>query len=136
VALVPLNRAARGRGGPTPEIVPVTTADSIALACLQATFLASVLSKVLSHGRVYFRHLKSVERKEEYIAEMVALAWAWHRRLAERGKDAAQFPTTIATFAARAVRSGRNPLLARSSTVSRGEHGRAKSGRHRLAGLG
>jgi hypothetical protein len=85
----------------------VTTADSVALARLQATFLTSVLPKVLSHGRVYFRHLKSAERQEEYIAEMVALAWKWHLRLAERGKDAAQFPTAIATFAARAVRSGR-----------------------------
>ena len=78
-----------------------------ALARLQAAFLAQVLPKVLSHGRVYFRHLKSAERKEEYIAEMVALAWRWHLRLAERGQDAAQFPTAIATFAARAVRSGR-----------------------------
>ena len=38
---------------------------------------------------------------------MVALAWAWHLRLAERGQDAAQFPSAIAKFAARAVRSGR-----------------------------
>jgi hypothetical protein len=78
-----------------------------ALARLQATFLSSVLPKVLSHGRVYFRHVWSTELKEEYIAEMVALAWRWHQRLAERGKDATQFPTAIATFAARAVRSGR-----------------------------
>jgi hypothetical protein len=85
----------------------VTPADSAPLARLQATFLTSVLPKVLSHGRVYFRHLKSAERKEECIAEMVALTWAWHRRLAERGKDAARFPTALATFAARAVRSGR-----------------------------
>jgi hypothetical protein len=74
---------------------------------LQAAFLAQVLPKVLSHGRVYFRHLRSAELKEEYVAEMVALAWKWHRRLAERGKDAARFPTALATFAARAVRSGR-----------------------------
>jgi hypothetical protein len=79
----------------------------VALARLQAAFLALVLPKVLSHGRVYFRHLRSAERKEECIAEMVALAWQWHRRLAERGKDAARFPTALATFAARAVRSGR-----------------------------
>jgi hypothetical protein len=73
----------------------------------QATFLASVLPKVLSHGHVHFRGLKA-ERREECIAEMVALSWKWHRRLAERGKDATQFPTAIATFAARAVRSGRH----------------------------
>jgi hypothetical protein len=64
------------------------------------------LPKVLSHGRVYFRLVKA-ERKEEYIAEMVALAWKWHRSLAERGKDATRFPTALAKYAARAVRSGR-----------------------------
>jgi hypothetical protein len=64
------------------------------------------LPNVLSHGRVYFRHLRA-ERKEECIAEMVALAWKWHRRLTERGKDASRFPTALASFAARAVRSGR-----------------------------
>jgi hypothetical protein len=77
------------------------------LHALQAAFLDLVLPRVLTHGRVYFRHLRSAELKEEYIAEMVALAWKWHLRLAERGKDAAQFPTAIATFAARAVRCGR-----------------------------
>jgi hypothetical protein len=85
----------------------VTTAYSVALARLHDAFLALVVPKVVSHGRVYFRHLRSAELKEEYIAEMVALAWKWHRRLAERGKDATQFPTAIATFAARAVCSGR-----------------------------
>jgi hypothetical protein len=90
------------------EAVPVTLpTDPAALARLQAAFLTLVLPKVLSHGHVYFRHLRSAERKEEYIAEMVALAWKWHRRLAERGKDATRFPTALATFAARAVRSGR-----------------------------
>jgi hypothetical protein len=78
----------------------------IPLARLQATFLTSVLPKVVAHGRVSFRGLKA-ERQEECIAEMVALTWAWHLRLAERGKDATQFPTALATFAARAVRSGR-----------------------------
>jgi hypothetical protein len=85
----------------------VTTPDSVALARLQAAFLNSVLPKVVSHGRVYFRHLRSAELKEEYLAEMVALTWKWHLRLAERGKDAARFPTALATFAARAVRCGR-----------------------------
>jgi hypothetical protein len=79
----------------------------IPLAHLQAAFLDQVLPKVLSHGRVYFRHLRSAELKEEYVAEMVALTWKWHLRLAERGKDSTRFPTALATFAARAVRCGR-----------------------------
>jgi hypothetical protein len=74
---------------------------------LQAAFLAQVLPRVLTHGRVYFRHLRSPELKEEYVAEMVALTWKWHLRLAERGKDSTRFPTALASFAARAVRSGR-----------------------------
>jgi hypothetical protein len=85
----------------------LTDTPDLSPHALQAAFLASVLPKVLSHGRVYFRHLRSADRKEEYIAEMVALAWRWHLRLAQRGKDAAQFPTAIAKFAARAVASGR-----------------------------
>jgi hypothetical protein len=84
-----------------------TPSHTASLARLQAAFLASVLPKVIAHGRVYFRHLRSAELKEEYLAEMVALTWKWHLRLAERGKDAARFPTALATFAARAVRSGR-----------------------------
>jgi len=84
----------------------VTPADPAALAGLQATFLTSVLPRVVAHGRIYFRGLRA-ERQEECIAEMVALAWKWHLRLAERGKDATRFPTALATFAARAVRCGR-----------------------------
>ena len=90
------------------EIVPLSTlTDPASLARLQAVFLTTVLPRVLSHGRIYFRHLRSAELKEEYIAEMVALAWAWHRRLAERGKDSTRFPTALASYAARAVRCGR-----------------------------
>jgi hypothetical protein len=84
-----------------------TPTDPIPLARLQATFLSSVLPKVLSHGRVYFRHIRCRHQKEELLAEMTGLCWRWHLRLAERGKDAARFPTALATFAARAVRSGR-----------------------------
>jgi len=38
---------------------------------------------------------------------MVALAWQWFLRLVEQGKDPLAFPTALATFAARAVKSGR-----------------------------
>jgi hypothetical protein len=84
-----------------------TPSDPAALARLQVTFLNSVLPKVVAHGRVYFRHIRCRHHKEELLAEMTGLCWRWHLRLAERGKDAARFPTALATFAARAVRSGR-----------------------------
>src|SRR5947207_2167008 len=38
---------------------------------------------------------------------MIALSWLWFFRLAQRGKDATRFPSTLATFAARHVKNGR-----------------------------
>src|SRR5262249_58971261 len=59
------------------------------------------------HGRVGCGLYKCRRRVEEAVAEMAALAWKWFLRLAEQGKDAADFPATLAAYAARAVRSGR-----------------------------
>jgi hypothetical protein len=41
------------------------------------------------------------------VAETVALCWQWFRRCFERGKDPMAFPSALAAYAARAVRSGR-----------------------------
>ena len=68
-------------------------------------FLA-LLPRVELHARVYFRFLPP-DRKEEAVAETVALAWRWFLRLTERGKDASQFVSALASYAARAVLSGR-----------------------------
>jgi hypothetical protein len=68
-------------------------------------FLAS-LPRVERHARVYFRFLPP-DRREEAVAETVALAWHWFLRLAERGKDASGFVSALASFAARAVAGGR-----------------------------
>ena len=73
---------------------------------LHAHFL-SILPRIELHGRVYFRHLRCPHKKEDLIAEMVALCWKWFVRLAERGRDATRFPSALATYAAKAVRSGR-----------------------------
>jgi hypothetical protein len=73
---------------------------------LQFAFL-SILPRIEKHGRIYFRHLRCPETKADAVGEMVALSWRWFVRLAQRGKDATQFPSVLATFAARAVRSGR-----------------------------
>jgi hypothetical protein len=73
----------------------------------QAHFLAAVWPAVERHARVYFRHLRCPHAREEAVAEAVALAWAWHLRLARRGRDAGLFPRALAAFAARAVASGR-----------------------------
>lgn len=73
---------------------------------LHARFLALV-PRIEQHGRVYFRSLTCQARKADAIAEMLALAWKWFLRLARKGKDATQFVSALASFAARAVRSGR-----------------------------
>ena len=52
-----------------------TPFSSSALALLQASFLAIVLPRVLSHGRVSFRHLKCRDRRQDAIQEMIGLAW-------------------------------------------------------------
>ncbi len=78
-----------------------------ALQALHEAFLTAVLPKVLSHAHVWSRHIKCSHRRDDFIAEMVALSWKWFVRLVERGKDPTEFPTALATFAARAVRSGR-----------------------------
>jgi hypothetical protein len=75
------------------------------LAHLHAAFLA-ILPCIELHGHVYFRHVRCPHRRADCVAEMVALCWKWYLRLVERGKDPAQFPTTLATYAARHVRSG------------------------------
>jgi hypothetical protein len=72
-----------------------------------AEFCARILPAVERHGRVYFRHVKCSVKREDAIAEMVALSWKWYLRLVARGKDATRFPTALATFAARAVCCGR-----------------------------
>jgi hypothetical protein len=74
-------------------------------AGLHARFL-SILPRIVTHGRVYFRHLRRADQ-EEAVQETVALCWKWFVRLAGRGKDAARFPSALASYAARAVRGGR-----------------------------
>jgi hypothetical protein len=71
-----------------------------------ARFLA-LLPRIELHARITFRGLKCPDTREDAVAETVALAWKWHVRLAERGKDVMQFSAALAILAARAVRSGR-----------------------------
>jgi len=73
---------------------------------LQTAFL-HILPRIEQHGQVYFRNLKCSVSREEAIAEMVGLCWKWFVRLHERGKDPVHFVSALASFAARAVKSGR-----------------------------
>lgn len=81
-------------------------ASTLCNAELHSRFLA-ILPRIENHARIYFRHLKCPVKKEEAVAEAVALAWKWFVRLVRRGKDVSGFVSTLAAFAAKAVRSGR-----------------------------
>ncbi|HEY7155034.1 MAG TPA: hypothetical protein VH575_13815 [Gemmataceae bacterium] len=109
-----------------------TTFSSSALAHLQASFLAIVLPRVLSHGQVYFRHLKCRHRREDAIQDMIGLGWQFHLRLAEKGKDATCFPTALACYAARAVQSGRR--LCNQKRTTKGLSPLAQQARHFAVG--
>ena len=69
---------------------------------LHSRFLA-LLPRIELHARIYFRHVRCPERKEDSVQEAIAVSWKWFARLAERGKDATPFISTLATLAARAV---------------------------------
>ena len=73
---------------------------------LHARFLA-LLPRLEAHARIYFRDVRCAAKRADQIAETIALAWKWFVRLDRRGKDATQYVSAIATYAARAVKCGR-----------------------------
>jgi hypothetical protein len=73
---------------------------------LQVRFLA-LLPRIELHGRVYFRHVRCAQQQAEYLQEMRALAWLWFVRVIRQGKTPEDFPSALASYAARAVRDGR-----------------------------
>jgi len=87
-------------------VCEITSPVRVSDAALHARFL-KLLPRVQVHGRIFFRHLKCRETREECIAEMVALAWRWFVRLMQRGKDPNTFRFNFCRFAAFAVKSGR-----------------------------
>src|SRR5262249_59964454 len=91
-----------GPGAP----VPCPPRRPPAPAPLHAGFLA-LLPRGEMHARLAFRGVRCPHRRNDAVAEVVALAWKWYVRLVRRGQDPAAFASALATFAARAVRSGR-----------------------------
>ena len=73
---------------------------------LHARFL-QVLPRIQTHAEIHFRHLRCPGRREDAVAEVVALAWEWFLRLSRQQKDVAEFVSAVADFAVRHVRSGR-----------------------------
>jgi hypothetical protein len=96
-------------GAVSQEVVPVNASTAslpLSLGQLHSRFLA-IVPRIEQHGQVSFRHLRGPDLREDAVCEMVALCGQWFARLAERGKDATEFASALATFAARAVKSGR-----------------------------
>jgi hypothetical protein len=73
---------------------------------LGAKFLV-LLPRLQTHARIHFRDIRCPETRADKIAETIALAWRWYRRLEEKGKDVLRFPMAFAALAVKAVRCGR-----------------------------
>lgn len=94
---------------------------------LHAAFL-QILPRIETHARFCFRAVKCSSKKADRIAEVVGICWHWFKRLADRNKDAGLFPSALADFAVRAVKSGRrlcgqlrpNDVLSERAQVERG----------------
>ena len=76
------------------------------MANLHSRFL-SFLHRIEAHAKVCFRNIRCADKLADLVAEVVALAWKWFVRLEQRGKDALQFVSAIATYAVKAVKDGR-----------------------------
>jgi hypothetical protein len=67
----------------------------------------SILPRLQLHALIYFRTVRCPDRQADLVAEVLALCWSWFVRLWRRGKDGTEFASALATYAARAVKSGR-----------------------------
>jgi hypothetical protein len=79
---------------------------SLDTQALHAHFL-SLLPRIQTHARIRFHHLRCPGRRDDAVAEVVAIAWKWYLRLLQQGKDIDGFVTAFADYAVRHVRSGR-----------------------------
>jgi DNA-directed RNA polymerase specialized sigma24 family protein len=79
---------------------------STSVSVEQTLFLERVRPMVEKHARYSFRGL-SRGACEEMVSECVAVAWAAFVRLVDRGKNPADFASTIGRYAVRHVKSGR-----------------------------
>ena len=77
-----------------------------ALEQLQSDFL-KLLPRIQRHAAISFRQVRCAQQKDEYLAEVTAMAWQSYVRLRQQGKDPAQFPSVLASYAVKAARSYR-----------------------------
>jgi hypothetical protein len=84
----------------------VVRTASTSPAHLRSGFLA-LLPRIEAHSRLCFRGIPCDDRREEAVANALALAWSWYVRLVRRGKEPSEFTSTLAVFAVKAVNAGR-----------------------------
>lgn len=87
-------------------LAPIHVPTGRVLDQLQNKFLG-ILPRLKQHFRIYFRHVACRDKRSDLVSEAIALSWRWFLRIAEQGKDATHWPAALASFAAKAVRSGR-----------------------------
>jgi hypothetical protein len=76
------------------------------LKSLHADFLA-LLPRIEDRARFAFRHIVCRHQRDEAVADVIALAWSWYCRLAQKGRNAGAFISKLAVLAARQVKAGR-----------------------------
>ena len=77
-----------------------------AVSHLHGAFLA-VLPRIERQARVFFADVRCPHRREDVVAETLALTWRWYVLLLQRGKNPNEFISVLGGFAARRVRAGR-----------------------------
>jgi hypothetical protein len=60
-----------------------------------------VLPRIERHARIYFRDVQCTAKRQDLIAETIALTWSWYRRLMKKGKDATKFVSALSRHQAR-----------------------------------
>jgi hypothetical protein len=73
---------------------------------LHAHFL-QILPRIQTHAEIHFRQLRCPGKRDDAIAEVIAVAWKWFVRATQLGKDVNEFVMTLADYAVRHVRFGR-----------------------------
>lgn len=89
-----------------PSSIKTPRRETLKLDALHAHFLA-ILPRIQTHAQIHFRHLRCSGKREDAIAEVIAVAWKWFVRATQQGKDVNEFVMTLADYAVRHVRSGR-----------------------------
>src|SRR3954452_5141751 len=83
-------------------------------APLHAGFLL-LMPRIETHARIFFRHVRCPGKRDDLVAEAVAVAWKWYLRAMSNGKDPADFLVSSSRKAASHARCGRR--LCRSDSA-------------------